>query len=235
MASLPAEGRWRADRIGSAVAVAIVHLLLGYVFMAGLTVASRRSVDEPLSLIVLDLMPVPEPARAPTPEPREPAEEEVVAALEAQPPPHAHEPVPDISVPPRPIVTPLVASGDGTGGGAAGAGMGAGRGGAGSGEGKGIGDGRGFTSARQIRGRFRNSDFPDTVRGAGRLKIGVRYAIGPSGRVDTCQVIESSGYPQVDAMTCRVIVDRYRFKPARDEQGFPVTEVLEEDYWWTMH
>jgi protein TonB len=112
-----------------------------------------------------------------------------------------------------------------------------GDGGAGSGTGsaKGAGAGSGFTPARQIGGRFRNSDFPQSARDAGqRLRIGVRYAVGPSGNVDHCEIIDSSGYAEVDAMTCRVITERYRFKPARDPDGYPVTQVMEEDYSWRM-
>lgn len=120
-------------------------------------------------------------------------------------------------------------AGNGTGGGGAGEGSGSG-----AGQGAGVGDGRGFSGARQIRGRFRNSDFPPSAKGAGRLRIGVRYAVDPSGNVDQCEIIQPSGYPEVDAMTCRVIVERYRFRPARDGEGIPVTEVLEEDYSWRM-
>ena len=105
--------------------------------------------------------------------------------------------------------------------------------GTGSGSGQGDGDGT-FSRARQTGGRFRNSDFPDSLRGVGRVKIGVRYAIGPSGQVDNCEVIEGSGYSELDAMTCRIIMERYRFRPARDPDGYAVTEVREEDYRWRV-
>ena len=120
-----------------------------------------------------------------------------------------------------------------------GAGDGIGGNGLGTGQGTGTGAGRGddegaFSRARQTGGRFRNSDFPDTLRGIGRVKIGVRYAIGPSGQVDKCEVIEESGYAELDAMTCRIIIERYRFRPARDPDGYAVTEVREEDYRWRV-
>ena len=66
------------------------------------------------------------------------------------------------------------------------------------------------------------------------MKIGVRYAIGPSGHVDQCEIIEKCGYAEVDAMTCRIIIERYRFRPARDPDGYAVTEVREEDYRWRV-
>jgi periplasmic protein TonB len=102
--------------------------------------------------------------------------------------------------------------------------------------GRGAGDDGGepapFTPARQIGGSFRNSDFPRHARDAGPRRTGVRYAIGPNGRIAWCEVIDPSGLASLDAMTCRVILDRYRFRPARDAGGDPVTEVREEDYSW---
>lgn len=234
MASLPARRSWVADRIGPAIGVAAIHALLGYALITGLRVPGRF-VDASASLTVLNLKPP--PPELPR-KPREPIKQGGGSpAPKARPPPPIIAPIPAIPAPPPlTIVPPVIAGGGpaGAGTGGIGSGTGQGSGGAGSGQGEGVGNGRGFSGARQVRGRFRNSDFPASAKGAGRLKIGVRYAIGPSGRVDQCEIIEPSGYPEVDAMTCHVIVDRYRFKPARDEQGVPVTEVMEEDYSWTM-
>ena len=120
------------------------------------------------------------------------------------------------------------------GNGGAGNGSGSGGAGGGTGAGDGSGDGGAFSRAKQTGGRFRNSDFPDWLRGVGRVKIGVRYAIGPSGHVDQCEIIEKSGYAEVDAMTCRIIMERYIFRPARDPDGYAVTEAREEDYRWKV-
>ncbi|HKY82273.1 MAG TPA: energy transducer TonB [Sphingobium sp.] len=225
------------DRIGSAIAVAAIHALIGYALFSGLHVSLRRSAKDLTPLAVFYLPPPPpEPVSRPPP----PSGQAGGApAPETRPQPQVATPAPAppalLHLPaPRPIVPPpIMARGNAAGQGTSGSGAGQGSGGLGQGEGAGAGDGRGFSEARQIRGRFRNSDFPDSAKGAGRLKTGVRYAVGPSGRVDQCEIIEPSGYPEVDAMTCRVIIDRYRFKPARDEQGTPITEVMEEDYSWT--
>ncbi|WP_380874297.1 energy transducer TonB [Sphingomonas sp. DBB INV C78] len=143
--------------------------------------------------------------------------------------------VPELSVPPFRLPTPSIPAGGGI---AEGDGLGSegdGSGGAGTGAGAGGGDAEDFTEARQIRGRFRNSDFPESAEGATPLRVGVRFAVGPAGRVDQCEIIAPSGYPELDAMTCRVIIDRYRFRPARDGQGVAVTEVMEEAYTWVSH
>lgn len=238
MASLPVERRSPIDRIGPLIGVAAIHVLIGYALIVGLNITfSGRSVDDSMPLTVVDLKPPPKLQPEPPHKPRKtdrhggatPAPKTVVV-----------RPVP-VAAPPQPlapliVAPPIVTGVNLPGGGLGGVGAGEGSNGAGSGQGQGdgVGNGRGFSGAKQISGHFRNSDFPSSAKGAGRLKIGVRYAVGPSGGVDQCEIIEPSGYPEVDAMTCRVIIDRYRFKPARDEQGVPVTEVLEEDYSWRM-
>ncbi|WP_449471717.1 energy transducer TonB [Sphingobium chungangianum] len=141
-----------------------------------------------------------------------------------------HTPAPTLPTAP----TTAMASGARGAGIGATPGFGSESGGTGTGTGRGDGDGGGFSRARQTGGRFRNSDFPGSLRDVGRVTIGVRYAIGPSGQVDRCEVIEGSGYPEIDAMTCRVIMERYRFRPARDPDGYAVTEVREEDYRWRV-
>jgi protein TonB len=230
---------WQSGRIGPAIGAVAIHALLGYALIAGLKVALpvRLAGD---SLIVINLKP-PSPPPQPQPEPplkpRIPDKQGGAApAPKAEPLPIITAPVPAPPIPPRLIPAPqIMTGGGGAGGGTGGIGTGQGSGGTGAGQGEGAGDGRGFTSARQIRGRFRNSDFPASAKGAGRLRIGVRYAVGPSGTVENCEIIQPSGYPEVDAMTCRVITERYRFRPARDGEGVPITEVLEEDYSWRVN
>lgn len=241
--------RWQGrDRIVPAVAALLVNALIGYALIIGLRGPSlwRAAVDSsPLALF--DLQPsAPERQEPPREAKREGGSPSAspAAPMQKQPAP----PKPAAITAPKPvIVTPQPAlpaapsssmtSGAGSAGGGNGFGMGqgSGTGGTGTGSGSGEGDGEGaFSRARQTAGRFRNSDFPDSLRGVGRVKIGVRYAIGPSGRVDKCEVIEGSGYPELDAMTCRIIMERYRFRPARDPDGYAVTEVREEDYRWRV-
>ena len=235
MAGTPARRSRLSGRLGPAIGVAAVHAVLGLALVAGLRVAPPvRIAEDAMSLIVVDLKPPPPPPPEPPREPR-PASKQggsssapTARPRDAAVPP---APIPPLLVPAPPVMAGFPPSGDGMGEGAGGTGSGQGRG---QGEGLGVGDGRGFSGARQIRGRFRNSDFPSSAKAAGRLTIGVRYAVGPSGRVEHCEIIAPSGYPEVDAMTCRVIVERYRFQPARDEEGVPVTEVTEEDYTWSF-
>ncbi|WP_022681481.1 energy transducer TonB [Sphingobium bisphenolivorans] len=243
--------RWRGQaRIAPAIAALIVNAIIGYALIIGLQAGPLlQTVKDEVQLALFDLKP---PAEKPHPAavPEKPRAAGRESAQAAPSPPSRKEVVAETAVvAPAPIVTlpaqPLAAAsppptltvGSGSGGeGETGSGSGSGGSGAGGGgDGEGSGGGGGeFSRARQTGGRFRNADFPDELRGAGRVKIGVRYAINPSGRVDQCDVIEGSGYPEVDTMTCRIIMERYRFRPARDPDGYAVSEVREEDYRWTV-
>lgn len=228
---------YRPDRIVAIALVAAIHVLIAYALLTGMRVAIRSAPPDRPTLITFEPLPPP---------PRQPPERRVQPKQSGgNAPAGKRVPIPEIAPAPAPVLPappPLIVvppsrpapdrSAEGTGNDGGGGGMGGS--GSGAGSGSGVGDGDDFTGARQIRGRFRNSDFPSSARSAGRLKIGVRFAVGPTGNVDECEIIESSGYAEVDAMTCRVIVERYRFRPARDGAGEPVTEVMEETYTWTL-
>lgn len=244
-------GRWAqrgSDRIAPAIAALIVNAVIGYALIMGLRAVPLLQVPDEAAMALFDLMP-PVPEEEPPPVERDEVDD---AGAEGAPAPAAaptavEKPVPTPVVAPPPIVqvpAPLPAAppppapvpGDSTGAGGAGAGSGSGSGGsgagAGSGNGRGSGEGGSFSRAKQTGGSFRRSDFPDGLRGVGRVRIGVRYTIGPAGRVNECEVIDTSGYGEIDALTCRVIMERYRFRPARDPEGYAVSEVREEDYRW---
>ena len=50
-----------------------------------------------------------------------------------------------------------------------------------------------------------------------------RLAIDGDGGVAGCTIVESSGYPGLDAATCRNVIKRARFRPATDTEGARVT------------
>lgn len=239
--------RWRGrDRIVPAIAALLVNAVIGYALIIGLRAPSllRSATDStPLALFYLKPPAPDQPKPPPSKEARESQREGGAASgsplraekVRDQPPRPTSvvAPSPVIHTP-APTLPTAITSGAGGAGSGATPGFGSGSGGTGTGTGRGDGQGGDFSRARQTDGRFRNSDFPGSLRGVGRVTIGVRYAIGPSGQVDRCEVIEGSGYPEIDAMTCRVIMERYRFRPARDAEGYAVTEVREEDYRWRV-
>lgn len=119
----------------------------------------------------------------------------------------------------------------GPGTGAGGVGTGSGSGGAGDGDG-----GGGFeTPPRLRRGRLKDSDYP-TGLGEGGISgtVTVRYLVIETGRVQTCEIIKSSGSPLLDETTCRLIRERFRFEPSRDAAGHPIAAYMRENHSWSV-
>lgn len=74
-----------------------------------------------------------------------------------------------------------------------------------------------------VRGIFSDDDYPAEAlmgnkEGAGRFLL----LIDEKGSVAGCHVERPSGVPIIDAMSCQVIRERAKFKPAVDAKGRPV-------------
>ena len=151
-------------------------------------------------------------------------------------------PVPVVLLPVTPpVVTAPVAADDvqATAGAADVPGPGTGAGGEGNGfgaGGDGDGDGAGDVPPRRLGGRIRDSDYPleAGVQGVSGT-VGVRFVVAVDGRVPRCQVTRSSGSELLDATTCRLIMQRYRYKPAHDARGEPFESVLVQNETWIIH
>jgi protein TonB len=256
------------ERLRAALPVLLVHALLGFVFLRGLTGAPEVVEDERLQLIdvpppeqaiPLDEPPPPPPAqgsarplRAADPRPEGAASP---PNLEAQPTPIVvPAPIVPTPPPPQPIRAAPIAGtgfapsagaapvpGPGTGSGGIGNGTGSGRGGGGpGGGGGGGGNGNGYgrdrsTPPRLIRGRLSINDLPEELEQAGiGGTVSVIYAVEVDGRATNCRITDSSGHRVLDQMTCRLIEQRFRFRPALDEEGRPMRSNLVEDHHWEV-
>lgn len=107
--------------------------------------------------------------------------------------------------------------------------------GSGSGNaGVGAGAGGGGSRARLVVGVIRWRDYPEAERRAGiEGVVTVRFIVGIDGRVHDCAVARSSGNAALDAVTCRLIGDRFRYVPARDAAGRAVVEERAwQQRWW---
>ena len=58
------------------------------------------------------------------------------------------------------------------------------------------------------------------------------FTVGPNGRVTSCTVTRSSGVPQLDALTCRLIQERFRYRPSTDRYGRPIADEVEGEHDW---
>jgi protein TonB len=130
-----------------------------------------------------------------------------------------------LPTPAEPSIDPGSGAGSGTG---PSAGAGSGQGGAGSGEGGGA-----ATPPVRLAGALTDADYRRTrpPEGAGGTVV-VSYRIRADGAVDRCAVLRSSGYEVLDAATCRLIEQRFRFAPARDAGGRAIDWEVRTDYTW---
>ena len=233
------------ERVRAAIAVAALHALLAYAFIVGLAVEVARKAAGELKLITISEKPVPPPEPAATPAKDEAAEGAASPVSMAARPTPVVAPPPKIRIPkPPPLPTvpkaiPVPAGRDasagssdrpGPGTGAGGDGPGTGSGGLGTGTG-----GGGAARAQRISGALANSDYPrSALRAGAEGTVSVRYTVGADGRVSGCAVTRSSGHPELDSTTCRLIERRFVYRPARDSTGKPAAEVVRKTYDWIL-
>jgi protein TonB len=72
----------------------------------------------------------------------------------------------------------------------------------------------------------------DNRGGRYRGAVVVQFAVNSEGRVSSCSPVRSSGNRDLDALTCRLLVNRARFRPARDAQGRAVETDAHATYHW---
>ncbi|HYG48692.1 MAG TPA: energy transducer TonB [Allosphingosinicella sp.] len=80
-----------------------------------------------------------------------------------------------------------------------------------------------------------DEDYPsEAVRNGEAGAVAFRIDVSPDGRPAACKVTSSSGSPTLDAATCRVLMERPRFVPARDSAGKAVPDQLEGRIIWRL-
>ena len=213
--------------------VLLVQLGLGLVLFRGLEVHGITTPDQVVSRLIQFTLPTPPPTPpqpiqktkvVPKHEAAAPATRQANAGGSPGPAPHGNAIVPKVSIP-APEAAP---AGGGRGTGASiGNGAGGGNGTAGSGEDEGGSD------LELIAGDIYNSDYPPNLANAGiGGRVSVTIAVGTDGRVTGCRVTRSSGNTQLDSLTCRIIQQRYRFRPSTDRYGRPVPDEADVDQDW---
>jgi protein TonB len=223
------------ERAYALAAVAVVQLALGFALLSGLRVPVVRSADVVQRLIDVALPKPPPPATPPVVEikPR-PVRHLSSSAPKAEPKPLGGSPGPQPAHAP-PSVTPVVAvrptvapSGGGSGTGPA---VGSGAGGGTGGQGYGADDGG--TDLEQIAGDIVMRDYPRHLAETGvGGRVGVVFTVQVNGHVTGCRVTRSSRIPELDALTCRLIEQRFRFRPSTDRYGRPISEEVDFDQDW---
>jgi TonB family protein len=80
-----------------------------------------------------------------------------------------------------------------------------------------------------------NDDYPEeAIRNKEQGNVTFRLDIGSDGMPTGCSVTDSSGSPTLDATTCRILMERARFQPARDANGKPTTDSFSSRVRWVL-
>lgn len=216
-------------KLGLLAVIVLLHVLAIYglmrAFVPDFTATVERSVLSSFTVTVTTPPPPPPPRPAP-----KAAGAEGAAGKKALPK-EVTAPQPKLAIA-TPSPAPRASSsgdantsgarenGDGTGAGRQGIGTGAGGSGSGSGGGA-------PTKPVHIGGAINKaSDFP-IPPGGREARIGksviVKLTISPAGRAVACSVYDGSGFPESDAIVCRLAMERLRFKPATNAAGEAVT------------
>lgn len=222
-------------RVKAGVAVGVV--LLQIVIVLGLIRAfapnfAAKAVESVVSTFSVTITTPPKPPEPPKAEKKAGAQGDIGKKAV---PKEAKAPVPKVSIAKTPA--PKASStGSADTSGAKDRGNGTGAGGTGNGTGAGgNGDGQGGGAASKavhISGQLNNArDFPIPAGGR-EARIGksviIALTVSPSGRATACRVYRGSGLPDTDAATCRLAMEKLRFKPAMNGAGEPVSST----YYW---
>lgn len=230
------------SRTAAAVAAIALQLVIGYALVTGLTVRIPAFIANEIKVFDVAVPPPPQPVIKPAPRPHraKPAGAAAPPHARATPTPVVAPPL-EIRLPPPPpliVTAPLAGIGADAAAGASDRGQGTGAGGQGSGSGSGEsgnGTGSGGSPSRWLRGELSGRDYPRAAKVAGiEGNLTTRYVIGTDGRISACSVTVSSGNADLDATTCRLAVQRFRYAPARDARGRAVPDIVTDDHHWVI-
>lgn len=214
--------------------IILAHLLAIYglarAFAPSFVASLEQSGLEAIT-IVTPLPPEPPPTPEPTPEARpdsgaqgSPGREAVPRAVEATPPAV-------VLAPPTPMPR-ATSTGEANSSGATDTGEGTGAAGVGGGTGSGFGGTGGGGLAKptkpvKIAGDINSAaDYP-TPPGGREIRKGrsvtIFMTVGVDGRARDCRVTSPGPDPEADRITCDLAEERFRFEPARNANGDPVS------------
>lgn len=88
----------------------------------------------------------------------------------------------------------------------------------------------------KYRTLFSRDDYPEqAIQRNEEGSVYVQILINPAGQVDTCTVIQSTGYADLDQHTCAIIQSRAKFIPAKDEDGRTVFSLVRVPVTWAIN
>ncbi|HEX9932587.1 MAG TPA: energy transducer TonB [Allosphingosinicella sp.] len=91
------------------------------------------------------------------------------------------------------------------------------------------------TPSKLRAGTIGAADYPaDALAARAEGRTLVRYTVGFDGRAANCAVLATSGHASLDAAACALVQRRFRFSPAQDASGKPVSETRTDVVAWAL-
>lgn len=231
--------------VSAALALGLTAAIVGLLVLGGAVNGQHRAVPGLLSVNLGEMPPPPRPKERPVERKADkaaPKDAPGMRNLENKATEVVAPPVAPLIVPP-PITAAAVADvgsaaqtgasplpGPGRGAGSYGNGLG---GGGTGGDGDGRGGGQAVEGPRRVSGRMAFRDLPEGMLALGReAAVRVVFAVRPDGGVEDCEIDRSSGVAAIDSLTCRLIEQRFHYRPALDRRGRPVRSYVQETHTW---
>jgi len=80
---------------------------------------------------------------------------------------------------------------------------------------------------------FKATDYSRALQKAGKQgTVNFRLDVDTKGKISKCTVTRSSGYADLDAVTCNAAKKRAKFKPAMDGEGQKQTGIFDSRVTW---
>jgi protein TonB len=222
-------------RLGVVVLGVLFHILLFFGLIRAFAPGFTAMVVENLASVFTVTITSPEPAPTPTmPEEQGAAAPEGIKAK----PREVAAPKPKIVISEMPAAEAASTGDDfqsgardqGDGTGAGGEGQGAGAGGSGLGQGGGAAQ-----NLEKIAGDINSArDYPKSTRELRRgSSVTIQMTVGTNGRASNCRIKTPGPDAKADQITCRLAVERFRFRPKTSAAGILVPgEYLWRQKWW---
>jgi len=92
-----------------------------------------------------------------------------------------------------------------------------------------------LAAQRRSSAIFTTDDYPSSaLRNDERGRVTARFDVADDGIAENCSAEVSSGSAALDIATCRIILRRIRYDPARDSEGRPIRSADTFSITWTL-
>ena len=82
---------------------------------------------------------------------------------------------------------------------------------------------------------IKGDDYPlEAIEKNEQGRVSMRLIVGSDGRVRECIIDRTSGSASLDSASCKIVMERARFEPARNAEGNPVTAEVTQRINWLL-